>query len=108
MYAVAFTILLVTQMLDVQFTKLFLENGGREYNPMADLVIVQLGWAALLLMKMLPALIGIYNADRWQQAARDRGGLTLALANTAVYGMTTFYVLMICFYTWIVANGYHT
>ena len=106
-YFIAFTILLVAQVVDVFSTKVILENGGRELNWMTDLVIVELGWAALLLMKSLPALIGVFNAHRWQEYAYKRGGLVLAGANSLVFGMTAFYVLMVAFYTWIFANGLH-
>lgn len=106
-YFVAFSILLVTQVADVFFTKVILENGGRELNWMTDLVIINLGWAALLLMKSLPALIGMYNAARWQDDAYRMGGLVLAAVNSAVFGMTAFYVMMMGFYIWVFANGLH-
>lgn len=107
MYMLAFAILLVAQVLDVFYTKMILVNGGRELNIMTELVIVELGWAALLLMKSLPALIGVYNSARWEEGVSKRSAPVRVLVGSAIYGMTGFYIVMIGFYTWVVLNDLH-
>ena len=69
MYTILFAILLVMNITDVAFTKLFVGKlGGDELNPVANWLIFHYGWIGLLVAKVAPCLLGLsfaHLADKW-------------------------------------------